>query len=93
MNYRSYLGHKYFSIEKVKLSSENWLTYYEKEETVNMPGVYIKVNEIKKEVECIGILYCNIYRCRSGRFKTKLQETIIKRIFIMCMVINIFTKY
>ena len=60
-NYRYYLGHEYFDIEEVKLSNKNWLTYYEKEETVNRKGVYITINEIKKEVECIGILYCNIY--------------------------------
>jgi len=56
-----YLGHEYFNIEEVKLNNKNWINYYEKEETVNVKGLYIKIKETKKEVECIGFLYCNIY--------------------------------
>lgn len=59
--YAYYLGHEYFDIEEVKLNNKNWLTYYEKEELINVKGVYITIKEIKKDVECIGFLYCNIY--------------------------------
>lgn len=60
-NYGYYLGHEYFTIGEVEITSKNWMQYYDKEECITDKGIYITLKGINKKVECICFLYCNIY--------------------------------